>query len=271
VILVLNGGASTSCRIDVSWHIKSRRRWTAAGLAVASALLLAGCATRAPEPRAKVREATEDERRVIARAVLPLMVVSGTWRGTQDGCAAALGVLPVDRINLGVAPSTTCKVSLVVTEGALRNLPGDELQAALAHELGHVRLGHFEARVQRRRDEREQQKGIESAGTLGGVIATAIPVIGPLLAVGVAGTQAAAEAAAEGRYRAYDRGEEEAADRFAADLLRRLPGGDERCEALVRLFERLGREGAGARWGDWLSTHPAPARRAEAIRAECAA
>jgi Zn-dependent protease with chaperone function len=240
-------------------------------LAMAGALLLAGCATRAPEPRAKVREATDEERGAIARALLPLMVVSGTWRGTQDGCAAALGVLPVDRINVGVAPSTTCKVSLVATEGALRNLPADELQAALAHELGHVRLGHLEARVQRRRDERAQRKDIESAGTLGGAIVTAIPVIGPLLALGVAGTQAAAEATAESKYRAYDRVEEDAADRLAADLLRRLPGGDERCQALVRLFERLEREGTGARWVDWLSTHPAPARRAAGIRMECAA
>ena len=116
------------------------------------------------------------------------MVVSGTWRGPQDGCAAALGVLPVDRINLGVAPGAMCKFTLVVTQGVLQSLPSDELQAALAHELGHVRLGHFEARAQRRRDEGEQRKSIESAGTVGGAIVTAIPVIGPLLAIGVAGT-----------------------------------------------------------------------------------
>ena len=253
-------------------HVKARiARRVGAALVIAGAALLSACATGSPQPKAKVREATEDERLVIARAVLPLMVVSGTWRGTQDGCAAALGVLPVDRINLGVAPSEMCKFTLVATEGALRSLPPDELQAALAHELGHVRLGHFEARAHRRRDEGEQRKSIESAGTVGGAIVTAIPVIGPLLAIGMAGTQAVAEAAAESKYRGYDRGEEEAADRFAADLLRRLPGGDERCQALVRLFERLERERSGARWGDWLSTHPAPARRGEAIRAECAA
>jgi hypothetical protein len=240
-------------------------------VAVVGAALLSACATAAPAVPAKIREATDDERVVIGRALLPLMVVSGTWRGTQDGCAAVLGVLPVDRINLGVAPSGTCKFILVVTEGALRSLPPDELQAALAHELGHIRLGHFEGRAQRRRDEGEQRKSIESAGTTGGAIVTAIPVIGPLLAIGVAGTQAVVEMAAESKYRGYDRGEEEAADRFGADLLRRLPGGDERCQALVRLFERLDRERAGTRWGDWSNTHPSPARRVESIRAECTA
>lgn len=236
------------------------------GLAV-----LSGCATGKPQVKVALREATEEERRTVARALVPLLVVSGAWRGSQDGCAAALGVLPTDSINLGVAPSRACRFSLVVTEGALRSLPPDEFQAALAHELGHVRLGHFAARARRRQDERARQKGIESAGTVGGAIATAIPVIGPLLAIGVVGTQAAAEAATERTFRSYDRDEEEQADRFAADLLRRLPGGAERCLALVRLFERLERDRRETRWGDWLSTHASPARRAEAMRSECAA
>jgi Peptidase family M48 len=245
-------------------------QWALAAFLIAAAGGVSACASAKPLPRAAPREATDDERRLIAQSLLPLLVVSGTWRGTQDGCAAAVGVLPVDRINLGVAPSASCKFALVVTEGALRNLPPDEFQAALAHELGHVRLGHFESRARRREDEREQRKEIQSAGTVGGAIVTAIPGIGPLLAIGVAGTQAAAEAASESKHRAYDRGEEEAADRFAADLLRLLPGGVDRCLALARLFQRLERERGGARWGDWLSTHPAPARRADAIRNECA-
>jgi Zn-dependent protease with chaperone function len=245
--------------------------WVRAILAIGTAAAVSACAAAAPPPKVTPRQATDDERRALARALLPLLVVSGTWRGAQDGCAAALAILPVDRINLGVAPSQSCKFVLVVSEGALRSLPPDELQAALAHELGHIRLGHLEARGRRRQDERARQKDIESAGTVSGAIVTAIPVIGPLLAIGVAGTQAAAEAASESKYRAYDRGEEAAADGFAADLLRGLPGGDERCQALVRLFERLERERSGTRWGEWLSTHPTPARRAETIRSACAA
>jgi Zn-dependent protease with chaperone function len=242
-------------------------RWAAALRMLAACGILAACATTRAMGPVKPREATEPERLAIGRAVLPLLVVAGIWRGPQDGCAVALAVRPVEPINLGVAPSKACKLSLVVTEGALRVLPDDELQAAVAHELGHVQFGHFEARGQRRQQERARQKEIES-GSTGTAIVAAIPVIGPLIAVGIAGTQTTAEAA---RFRAYDRGEEEEADRFAAELLKRLPGGDERCQALVRLFDRLERERSSPRWGDWQSTHPAPARRAEAIRRECAA
>src|SRR5262245_41937395 len=178
----------------------------------------AGCSSAPSKPPAKPREATEPERRIVGRALLPVLVLAGIWRGPQDGCAVAMGVVPVERINLGVAPSTTCKFSLLATEGALQGLPEDELQAALAHELGHVQLGHFEARVQRRQEEKGRKKEIESGSTSTTIVA-AIPVIGPMIAVGIAGTQSAAETA---RFRAYDRGEEEAADRFAADLLRQL-------------------------------------------------
>lgn len=242
-------------------------RWAAALRMVAACGILAACATPRASGPVKLREATDPERLAIGRAVLPLLVVAGIWRGPQDGCAVALAVQPAERVNLGVAPSKACKFSLVVTEGALRVLPDDELQAAVAHELGHVQLGHPEARGQRRQEERARQKEIES-GSTGTTIVAAIPVIGPLIAVGIAESQTTVEAA---RFRSYDRAEEEAADRFAAELLRRLPGGDERCQALVRLFDRLDRAQRGARWGDWQNTHPAPARRAEAIRRECAA
>jgi hypothetical protein len=241
-------------------------------VALAAVVLVSGCASSSARPTSKVsvRPATEEERRSIGRPLVPLLVASGLWRGPEDGCAVALGVATVDRINVGVAPSTTCKFALMITEGALAKLPPDELQAALAHELGHVRLGHFQARAERRQAEREAKQGIESAGTVGGAIATAIPVIGPLLAIGVMSGQAAAETAVQGEYRAYDRTEEAAADRFAVELLRSLPSGAERCRSLLRLFERLERERVGGGWGDWLQTHPAPAKRGEMLEAACA-
>ena len=54
---------------------------------------------------------------------------------------------------------------------------------------------------------------------------TAVPVIGPLLAVAVIGSQAAAQTATESAYRAYDQAEETAADRYAVDLLNPLQAG----------------------------------------------
>ena len=81
--------------------------------------------------------------------------------------------------------------------------------------------------------ERKARDEIREKGTTGGAMVTAIPIIGPLLAIGVAGTQIAAESAAEGRYRAYDREEEQAADRFGIDLLQLVLGRARGCGAVA--------------------------------------
>src|SRR6266852_6163302 len=225
-------------------------------------LLAAGCATSAPT-RAPSRPATEEERRTLASLLVPLLVTSGMWNGPTDGCAAAIAILPSPAINLGVGPHPQCKFALVVTETALKTLPPEELQAALAHELGHVRLGHFASRRERRAEEKKTREEINeksSAGALG-----AIPLIGPLLAVGMMGTQMAADAVVEGKYRACDREEELAADRFALDLLQRITGRAQGCRATMALLDRLRRERSARIFAAWLSTHPSPSDRLKAV------
>jgi hypothetical protein len=239
-------------------------------IAVAWAVAVAGCAS-APVTKASPRPPTDEDRRTVAKALGPVMITAGLWRGAEDGCAVALSVLPVDTINVSVGRHPTCKIALVVTEGALKTLTPEEMQAAMAHEVAHVQLGHFAAREERRRAEREGKKKIDDTAATTGAILTAIPIVGPLLAIGVMGTHAAAEVAAEDRYRTYDRGEETAADRFAAALLRRVPPAPGRCQALVELLERLDRSRSSARWTDWLSTHPTPASRVEVVKKECQA
>jgi len=228
--------------------------------------LVAGCATT--QPRVAPRAPTDGDKLAVAQALGPLLRAAGIWRSPQDGCAVGLGVLPVSVINLGVAPHPTCKFSLVVTDGALAALPPDELQAALAHEIGHVELGHFAARQARRVAERETKQKIDDSGTTGGALATAIPIIGPLVALGIMGTQVAAETSTESRFRSYDREEELAADRFALDLLGRLPGPG-RCRALLALLARLERERKASLWSDWLSTHPSPGARLDRAKEIC--
>ena len=205
--------------------------------------LLAGCASAPPPPSAfpavKPRAATDDERFKISAALAPLLRTSGIWRGPEDGCALAFGVVPVGTLNLGVAPHPSCRFSLLATEGALERLPPEELRAALAHELGHVELEHFGARRARRQAERD------GAGMV---------------------SRQPAEVA---KFRAYDREEERAADRYAAELLNRLPGDGTRCRALMALLRRLQREGRRPEYQNWLSTHPSPGARLEAIREVC--
>jgi hypothetical protein len=127
----------------------------------------------------------------VAELLLPLLAMSGVWIRPSDGCAVAIGVLPIQAINLSVGLHPQCKFALVITEGALGVLPPEELQAAMGHELGHVQLAHFEARRERRLAERKRREEINEKGVTAGAAVTAIPVIGPLLAMGVAGTQSA--------------------------------------------------------------------------------
>jgi Zn-dependent protease with chaperone function len=223
--------------------------------------LASACAT-APTKRVAPRAATEDERRVVGQAIAPLLRVSGLWRGPSDGCAVALAVQPVPAINLGVAPHRECRFALVVTEGALALTPA-ELRAGLAHEIGHVESGHFAARAQRRAAEKETRKEIEEKGPSRNP-ATAIPVIGPLIAMGIVASQGAAESKADAEYRSYDREEEYAADRYALDLLARLPGNPPACLGMVTLLERLQDQG-----GNRVKDHPLPAERAKAARERC--
>lgn len=215
-------------------------------LAFASASLLGlltGCASAPPPPSAfpavKPRAATDDDRFKVSAALAPLLRTSGVWRGPEDGCAVAFGVLPLTAINLGVAPHPRCRFSLLATEGALERLPPEELRAALAHELGHVELEHFGARRARREAERDG----------GGMLSR--------------------EPAELAKFRAYDREEERAADRYAAELLNRLPGDGTRCRALVALLRRMQREARRPEYHNWLSTHPSPRARLESIREVC--
>ena len=228
------------------------------------AVLASACATATTKP-APLRAATDEERRMVGQTISPLLTISGLWRGPGDGCAVALAVQPVPTINLGVAPHRTCRFALVVTEGALKTLPTTELRAGLAHEIGHVEFGHFAARAERRAAEKQTQKQIRETGPTRNP-ATAIPMIGPLIAVGIAASQSIAEAKAAGEYRSYDREEEYAADRYALDLLARLPGDPPACLGMIALLERL-REQGGSRVKD----HPLPAERAKAARERCPA
>src|SRR5215471_5676681 len=237
-------------------------------IAASLALLIAACAT-GPRPAPQVRTATPEERALVARVLTPLLValeysLDRTMEALRlkDGCLIGLGVLVSDRLNAAVGPGRTTPCApfqLLVTDAALKTLPEPDLQAMLAHELGHVHLGHFaQAAVRQRQqesgkagpDRTEQEPPGDRETTTDSVTMT-----GPEIAK-----------------RALTREDEAEADQFAAALLRRVGGerGFERCLALAHLFDRLEAR-SHTRPAEWLATHPLPGRRADATRADCEA
>jgi Zn-dependent protease with chaperone function len=176
----------------------------------------------------------------VDQALAPLVMASAICQG-QDPCPIGVGVIELRRIDLAVGPNPPNKFGLTITAGALRSLQPSELQAALAHELGHVQLGHLDSRGRRRQKE----------------------------SPGVAKASEGGEEALR-RHRAYDRAEELAADSYAVELLDRLPGSPGRgCADMLLLLERLDLELTAPAWSSWLSTHPTPTARLQAIQAEC--
>jgi Zn-dependent protease with chaperone function len=192
--------------------------------------IVAGCASAKPE----LRGPSEAERAQIDQALAPLIAASAICQG-QERCPIGVGVIQLRRIDMAVGPHPPNKFGLTITSGALNDLPPSELQAALAHELGHVQLGHLDTRAERR-----QAKAGEGAED------------------------------ALRRHRVYDREEEFAADRYAVELLDRLPGGPGRgCTDMLVLLEHLDLEMTAPGWSNWLSTHPTPTARLQAIQGEC--
>ena len=117
-------------------------------VAVVVAVATAACATVST---VRPRAGTEEESELLRAALTPLLAELRDPRVHRPGCTVAVGIVPVPRINAGVARGTgTCPTfSLLVTEGALRRLPVPMLRAVLAHELGHLALGHTPGKTSR--------------------------------------------------------------------------------------------------------------------------
>jgi Zn-dependent protease with chaperone function len=199
--------------------------------------VLVGCASaKWPE----LRGATPEELANVNAALTPLIQASGLCR-PKEPCAVGLAIEVRQRIHVAAGPASRKKFVLRITTGALRSLEPSELQSALAHELGHVQLGHFESREVRHQAERSTQAAVNGASDE--VVRAS---------------------------RASDREEEFAADRYAVELLDRLPGDPARgCTDMLLLLERLDLEQLTPGWANWLSTHPTPAARLQALQVEC--
>ena len=200
-------------------------------------LVLAGCASA---KRPELRASTPEEQAKVDAALTPLIQASGLCR-PKEPCAVGLAIEVRQRIYVAAWPVSQKKFVLRITTGALRSLQPSELQSALAHELGHVQLSHFESREVRHQAERPPQAAVNAASDE--VVRAS---------------------------RASDREEEFAADRYAVGLLDRLRGDPGRgCTDMLLLLERLDLEQLAPGWANWVSTHPTAAARLQTLQAEC--
>jgi predicted Zn-dependent protease len=223
-----------------------RRRAAGALLALATALLAAGCAplTVQEERQLGAQMALE------ARSQFPLLrdaVVVGYVREIGEAILEAAGPQPFqyrfyvvddDDINAFAAPAGYVYVH---TGTILKARNVSELAGVIAHEVGHVALRHIARNYSRRRNTGlAYQLGVALANAFGGGAAAA-------------GAQLGGQLAAMSYLNRFGRDAERESDAFAVEVLPRA-GYDPR--GMVSFFEMLLWEDQGPSAPAFLSSHP---------------
>ena len=162
-------------------------------------------------------------------------------------------IFDVDPVNGLAAPDGR----IFLTRGFVQKyrageVTAEEIASVIAHELGHVALGHSRRRM------------IDFTGTnaltmiLSGLLMKVIPIggLGIMIARGVSAALAAR----------LSRGDEHEADAYASALLVKAGIGTEPQKSLFRKLEGL-TGGGGAGQPAWLLSHPSTADRIAAIEA----
>ena len=180
------------------------------------------------------------------------------FKPLTDKMAAALGldrirvhIYEIDPVNGLAAPDGR----IFITRGFYRkfkqgDVTGEELASVIAHELGHVALGHS----RRRMIDFSGQNALRTA--LAMVLGRFLPGVGVWVANIVASTLAAR----------LSRSDEYEADAYAAALLTKSGIGVAPQKSLFKILETL----SGARAGvmpAWLLSHPKTAERIAALEA----
>ncbi len=198
--------------------------------------------------RAMLRDLDRNSRRL---AEGPLLDVIQRFRGTIGIDAIQVDVYDVEPINGLAAPDGR----IFLTQGLLNkyrdgHFTSDELAAVIAHEIGHLALGHHDRR--KRAWKVETAARAAASAILPGVVQSVVMrgwgVVARLL------------------HMRLSRGDEFQADAFAVQLMRRS-GLDPR--ASITLLEKLDAlaKGRGAAIS-WLASHPPTPKRIAAVQRE---
>jgi Zn-dependent protease with chaperone function len=201
------------------------------GLLAVVVALLGACAS------AEVRTARPEERNRVTEALTPL--VNAAYGAEAARCRVASGVLEADTLDAWVRAEseTACQLSVVVTTRAVDTLTPRALQLLLAHELGHAWSRHPVGRARRGEIHGSRtDSGHRTTLTTGG--------------------------------QQFSPDEEAAADAAAARMLTRAwRGSNVGCLGLADFYEDIAKDRKP--WGPWLSRHPFPERRVDAVVRAC--
>ena len=211
------------------------------------ALVVIGCATMRAST-ARPGEGQEWQKlRSALQAILP---ASGVWThalstsgGIFPGCPSMVAKTLADHVDMigsnrgVVANPMPCDFMLFITSGALEQLPVSELEAALAHELGHVMLGH----AKKHSDQiKEKCEGAVLLSQCYGSV--------------------------DNVYAAYSIDQEREADAYAVGLLRRISPTETRCRNLVSFVRRQTRSSISP---PLTQAHPPTATRLQDLEKLC--
>ncbi len=182
-----------------------------------------------------------------------ITVLTDRMARALDLPAIRVHLFDVDPVNGLAAPDGR----IFLTRGFVQKfragaVTAEEMASVIAHELGHVALGHSRRRM------------IDFTGTnalamiLSTLLMKLIPVagLGVMIARGISGALAAR----------LSRGDEHEADAYASALLVKAGIGTEPQKSLFRKLETL-TGGSGAGTPAWLLSHPSTAERIAAIEA----
>lgn len=134
--------------------------------------------------------------------------------------------------------------------GLLDQMTDDEVRYVIGHEIGHVKAGHSKKRLQ-------------LALTAGGLRSAAAATDSKVGALAKSQVGDLIEKVIKAQ---HSQGNENEADDYAFDFMKSKKYAP---MAAVTALEKLDKL-SGGRGGGWLSTHPAPAERAERLRAKLA-
>jgi Zn-dependent protease with chaperone function len=202
------------------------------GFVVVLATLLTACATTG-----EIRATRPDEQKRVTEVLTPL--VNAAYGAGSARCRLGTGVREADNLDAWIvaAPDAPCDLRVVLTERAIEALTPRALQMLLAHELGHVLSQHPMGRA--------RQSEIQGARTDSGYQSR----------LRTSGQQ-------------FNPDEEAGADGAAARILTvAWRGNNVGCLGLADFYEDIAKDRKP--WGEWLSRHPFPERRVDALVELC--